>query len=205
MWYEREAIMLGLIMVTGCTGHIVMEPIGPDDVSTIYASCPSGPTPQSGNAQKLPNCGQQVDGIIVHIARPLIEVDEFTQANISTDPTKTVLSNNCKKQATRKLVSLPDWDHPYILHYEHGILETYTFGATLTSDGILTNINAQSTPDQGKTIANLTSAASSAAGIARQAPSPAAPDCTTTPLFVGYERPPTIANIKPYNTSVVLP
>jgi hypothetical protein len=180
-----------------------MTPITPQDTLTTYAPCPNRAPPRAPTDND-PGCGQDVNGIIIHLSRPLIEVDKFTQVNVSTDSSKTVLSDNCTNVPTRKLISLPDWDHPYILHYDHGILETYTFGATLTSDGILTNINAQSTPDQGKTIANLTSAASSAAGIARLAPpAKAVPNCTTTPVFYGYERPPTSTDIKAFGTTDV--
>jgi hypothetical protein len=182
------AAMLSFLSLTTCTGHVVMTPMSPDAVLDAY--------------QK----NTDIDGIIVFRPEPMIEVDEFTQINTSPDPSKTVLSNECNHIQSRKLLTLADWQHPYRLHYEHGLLETYTFGATLTSDGILTAINTQSTPDQGKTFQNLASAASSAAGIPRVAPPPnphvpPQPNCTTTPIFVGYEYPPVGSAIKPYGTT----
>jgi hypothetical protein len=92
-----------------------------------------------------------------------------------------------------------DSEHPYRLHYDHGFLETYTFGATLTSDGILTVINTVSTPDQGKTVQNIASAAASGATIAAKLEKDEKhPNCTVTPVFAGYEELPTQADIKQF-------
>ncbi len=142
-------------------------------------------------------------GIIVYRAIPLVEVDQLIQINVPADPTKpgspTVPSGECNPVETRKVVSVPDDQHPYRLHYEHGLLEAYTFGATLSSDGILTAINTVSTPEQGKTLQNLASAAASAAGPLKAAGvEKAKPDCTVTPVFVGYEHLPTGAAIKEF-------
>ncbi len=115
-------------------------------------------------------------------------------------------------------VTVADAQHPYVLQYEHGFLETYTFGVTLGSDGTLTSINSQSTPDQGKTIANLASAAGSIAGVAKQmqmrqvfptnkpavpAPSATLPDCTQSPIPIGYEKVPTDQEILKYRTTPI--
>ena len=54
------------------------------------------------------------------------------------------------------------------MNYEHGLLEGYTFSATF-SDGMLASVNTTSTPDQGKTIANLAGAAKDLAGVAAAA------------------------------------
>ena len=143
------------------------------------------------------NYSKQIDtdGIIVYHAIPVVEVDKFIQISVPQDPTKpsgpTVLSGACKEVEVRKVISIADFQHPYRLHYEHGFLEAYTFSANLSSDGILTAINTVSTPDQGKTLQNLTSAASTAAAIPK-ALGTANPPCTVTQVFVRYENPPAL-------------
>lgn len=183
-----SASLIGLIS-SSCSGHVVLTPSSPSQISADY------------------DAGRDTNGIIVYRPQPFVEVDQLTQ--ISSPPEHgtgaPALSNNCKRVAVRKFVSAADWEHPYVLTYKHGLLETYTFGATTTSDGILTVINSQSTPDQGKTFANLASAASSAAAAARSTPPDNWPDCKSTPVFVGYERPPTGNLIPDYGKTVVLP
>jgi hypothetical protein len=189
------AVALLTIGLFGCNGHVVMTPANPTDVEQAYIN------------------KSDIDGFYIYRAMPIIEVDEFTQYNQPGASGSTKLSDDCHHVASRQLKTIADGNHPYRLHYEHGLLETYTFGATMTSDGILTNINSVSTPDQGKTFQNLASAASSAAGIPREgklppvksaaAPPALKPDCTTTPVFVGYERPPTEDQIKNYMTTPI--
>jgi hypothetical protein len=93
------------------------------------------------------------------------------------------------------VISIADFQHPYRLRYEHGFLEAYTFSANLSSDGILTSINTVSTPDQGKTLQNLTSAASTAAAIPK-ALGTANPPCAVTQVFVRYENPPALPAVR---------
>jgi hypothetical protein len=188
MHVKLGLLLLSVTMLTACSGHVVLTPLAPDKISEDYKA------------------GANTDGIIVYRPQPFIEVDQLTQISAPAKGAGApTLSDNCKRVAVRKFVSAADWEHPYRLHYEHGLLETYTFGATTTSDGILTVINAQSTPDQGKTFANLASAASSAAAAARAAPPPSWPDCKSTPVFVGYERPPTGNQIPDYGKTIVVP
>ncbi len=178
------SVLLGLV-TTACSGTVVMSPLDPADIEKNYE--------------------QKADmiGIVVYRAIPLVEVDRFIQVNVpakSGQPNgPTMLSSACNPILTRKLVSVADSQHPYRLHYDHGFLESYTFGATLTNDGILTAINTVSTPDQGKTLQNLAGAAAAAGGITKfAAPTKRRPDCTITPVFVGYEMPPTAADIKKF-------
>jgi hypothetical protein len=68
--------------------------------------------------------------------------------------------NSEKSQAYRRIstrkragkIPVADLEHPHQLHYDHGFLQTHTLGATLTSEEILTVMNAVSTPDQGEDI-----------------------------------------------------
>lgn len=177
-------VLLGL-MTAACSGTVIMSPLDPADIAKNYQE------------------KRDTVGIIVYRAIPLVEVDRFIQINVPTDPTKpgspTVPSGACNPVLTRKLISVADAQHPYRLHYEHGLLEAYTFGATLSSDGILTVINTVSTPEQGKTLQNLAGAAASVMGPLKAArEEEAKPDCTVTPVFVGYEHPPTGADIKEF-------
>jgi hypothetical protein len=173
------------VLLAGCSGTVIMSPMDPATITSDYKA------------------KTDTEGIIVYRAIPIVEVNRFTQVPVPVDPAKpdgaTKLSGACNAVATRKILSVADTEHPYRLHYEHGLLEAYTFGATLTSDGILTVINTVSTPDQGKTLQNLASAASSAAVIAKAIVA-AQPDCTVTPVFAGYERPPSGADIKDFGT-----
>ena len=160
-----------------------MSPLDPAEITTSYAE------------------KRETVGIIVYRAIPVVEVDKFIQVNTPANPDQpggpTVLSGACNPVLIRKLISVADTQHPYRLHYEHGLLEAYTFGATLTSDGILTTVNTASTPDQGKTLQNLAGAASTAAGLAMRLEQ-GKPDCTVTPVFVGYEHPPTGADVRKF-------
>jgi len=185
-------ILLGLI-TAACSGTIMMSPLDPGDIEKNY-----GVKNADGTFDR-----KDTVGIIVYRAIPVVEVDRLTQANVKEDPDKPpVVSDTCKPVLTRKLISVADAQHPYRLHYEHGILEAYTFGATLTSDGILTVINTVSVPDQGKTVQNLVSAAVSAAGTFRlmEDKLKGKPDCTMTPVFFGYEQPPKWDSLEEFNT-----
>jgi len=178
-------MLTGCVLLAGCSGQVLMTPLSPTEIAANYQN--------------------KVDtkGIIVYRPRQLVEVDEFTQINIpAAGGAPATVSSACTPALVRKLVTVADWDHPYRLHYEHGILETYTFGATVTSDGILTVINSQSTPDQGKTLQNLASVATSAAALARAEAPPGSPPCTINSAFVGYESPPSAADIKAFGTTV---
>jgi hypothetical protein len=173
--------LVGLIMAA-CSGKVIMSPLSPETINKKYGD------------------EQPIEGIIVYRAKPMVEVDEFIHINIQANPGQAgsplVLSDQCNRVILRKIVSVVDAEHPYRLHYDHGVLESYTFGATLNSEGVLTAINWASTPDQGKTFQSVASGVSSIAGsipkIAEQ------PNCTVTPIFKGYEDLPKQSEIKPY-------
>ena len=183
---QAAAIALATALA-GCSGTVKMTPLPPGTLASDYEA------------------GTDEAGIIVYRAMPIVEVDEFTQATVP-DTSKagaTLVTGDCDPVLSRKVVTIADTEHPYRLHYDHGLLETYTFGATLNGDGILVGINTQSTPDQGKTIQNLTSAAASGATILKatrfEAPKP---KCTITPAFVGYERLPVGDGVREFGATV---
>jgi len=172
--------LLAALAVAGCSGEIVMSPL---DRATL-----GNPTVTTDIAN-----GASLDagyhGLLVYLPTQVLEVDQFTQVQKLAPDGKTVLlSGDCTVQPTQKVVTVVDRTHPYLLQYRHGLLETYTFAATLTSDGALASINTQSTPDQGKTLANLSSAAATAGGITKLEATPGRkPPCTQTPSFVRYD------------------
>ncbi|PTB30675.1 hypothetical protein C9I56_00170 [Paraburkholderia caribensis] len=50
----------------------------------------------------------------------------------------------------QKVVTIVDREHPFLLQYKHGFLESYNFATTLTSDGALSSINTSSNPDHAE-------------------------------------------------------
>jgi hypothetical protein len=180
------ATLVACTILTACSGTVVMTPAPPDQLKADYEQ------------------GRERPGIIVYRAVPIVEVDKFSQVNLA-NPSKPdgppLLSGACNEKLVRKIITIADTRHPYRLRYDHGLLEAYTFGATLTGDGVLASINSQSTPDQGRTLQNLASAAATAGGPFRllsAGPGTTRPDCTITPVFVGYENPPDETNIKKF-------
>jgi hypothetical protein len=84
----------------------------------------------------------------------------------------------------KKLAIHPDYAHPQLLQYEHGLLESYKLSAELDS-GLLKSVNVESTPDQGKTISNLASAVKDVAAIAAAG---GVPPCNDGPALIRLER-----------------
>jgi hypothetical protein len=177
--------------ISACSGTVVMSPLSAEAIKHKYEY--RGNTPENEYEKD-----RDIKGIIVYRAIPLIQVDMLTQINLTDDPkSPAVLSNDCIHTAIRKVVSIPDWEHPYRLHYDHGLLESYTFAATLNSDGILVGINTLSAPDQGKTFQNVVGPlASAAATLKFDGTRP----CTITPVFVGYEKLPDQEFVPPFKT-----
>jgi len=168
---------VALLALGGCNGNILLTPLDPATMGNVPAV--HDLRTQTPDGYK---------GLIVYLPTQVKEVDQFIQVQTMPDGKTVVLSGDCKPVETVKVVTVVDRSRPYLLQYHHGLLETYTFAATLTSDGALASVNTSSTPDQGKTLANLTSAASSAAGIEKLfTTSAATPLCTQTPVFVRYE------------------
>ncbi|HVA12080.1 MAG TPA: hypothetical protein VNF99_02410 [Stellaceae bacterium] len=174
-------VLLVSIAVSGCTGTIMLTPLDPATLGNpgAIADLHSSDAGRAG-----------YDGLLVYLPKQVLEIDRFTQVQTLARDNKTlILSGDCDsaKAYVQKVVTIVDRNKPYLLHYEHGLLETFTFSATLTSDGALASVNTSSTPDQGKTLANLASAAVSASGIAKAATINSSPaTCTQTPTFVRY-------------------
>jgi hypothetical protein len=167
--------ILPLVLLSGCTGHIIMSPVQPADLD------------------------KDIDGVLVTRPIQVIEVDQYTQfpdpapKSSATFAASTVMSGACRPVEVRKLVTIPDLNHVWRLHYDPGLLEAHTFGVTMDNTGVLLSINAQSTPDQGKTVATVVGAvasAKSALGVTLNGPVTSAatlPPCTEAPSLVRYE------------------
>jgi hypothetical protein len=169
-----------LILLSGCSGHVIMSPESAADLSS----------------------GKDIDGVLVTRSIQVIEVDQYTQIAVpqakssssstsSTDQSTSVMSGECQPAEMRKLVTVPDPNHLWRLHYDSGLLEAHTFGATMDSSGVLLSINAQSTPDQGKTVsavAGVAVSAMTALGATPNGPVAAPlPPCTSGPSLVRFE------------------
>jgi hypothetical protein len=168
---------LALVALGGCSGNIVLTPLDPSTMGQI--------APVRDLRTQTPD---GYKGLIVYLPTQVKEVDQFIQVQTMPDGKTVVLNGDCKRVETVKVVTVVDRSRPFLLQYHHGLLEAYTFAATLTSDGALASIDTTSTPDQGKTLANLASTVSTAAGAVKAAAeTTATPLCTQTPVFVRYE------------------
>lgn len=188
MWNKRGLWITGTLFLAGCSGNIVLAPLSP----TTMGSVPAIEDLNSNAGRAALTKGYK--GLLVYLPVQRIEVDRFTQIQVVASDGKTLVLSaaDCDasdaRSLTKKEVTDPDRTRPYLLQYHHGLLESYTFGATLSPDGTLLSINTSSAPDQGKTLANLTSAASSAAAIgAKLVGGGSKPPCTQTPSFDRYE------------------
>ena len=136
---------------------------------------------------------QVFDGIFGYYQRPVLEVDEMTQLSDKDGKFVTAL---CKHVMVQSVKNIMDYEHPVQIWYEPGLLEANKFSVQL-NNSMYTAVNSESTPDQGKTLLNLSEAAGNLAKIAALAPAkfpskPAAPgterpDCNAAPSFVRYE------------------
>jgi hypothetical protein len=141
------------ITIAGCVGTLKTHPASEVEASGNY------------------------DGILFY---PSILMEEVSQTTVRTENGKIVATNAgspalCRPITTSKLIVAADFTRPRIMNYEHGILEGYVFNATF-ADGMLASVNTTSTPDQGKTIANLAGAAKDLASVAAAAaPRPGPP------------------------------
>jgi hypothetical protein len=157
-------------MLIGCTGEIRTKLLSPQQLDTELRK-PEG-----------------IRGVFGYYTRSVIEVDNLTQL---TDVNGKPVPGPCRQILTQKITTIKDQDHPYEIWYQHGLLEANQFSVQL-SDGVFTAINSQSTPDQGKTLSNLASAATSllgaaAKGLAPPGPPVPQPDCNAGPSFVQFK------------------
>jgi hypothetical protein len=139
-----------------------------------------------------------VRGVIGYYNKGVIEIDNLTQV---VDKNGSFVSSDCNPVSVQKITTVTDYDHPMEIWYNYGLLEANSFGVTF-SNSVFAGINSVSTPDQGKTIANLAEAASSLAkkpAAAAPAPPPGGvvkpkprQNCNGGPSFIRYDPLPSI-------------
>jgi hypothetical protein len=152
--FPPAALMVCLVL-SGCNGEIRSRAWAPNQLKQAMES-PEG-----------------IPGVIGYLNRGAVEVDELTQL---TDKDGKVIQGNCQHVTVRKLVTITDYQRPIQIWYHPGLLEANKFSAQW-SGSVFTSVNSESTPDQGKTLANLGDAATKFAAIAAgfQAPARAGP------------------------------
>jgi len=129
-----------------------------------------------------------IRGAFGYYDKTVVETDELTQL---ADSSGKPIAGSCTPVRARKIVTVADQEHPIQIWYNYGLLEANQFSVQLNSS-VFTAINSQSAPDQGKTLSNLASAASTlskiGAGGAPPGPAPRGqPSCNAGPTLVGYE------------------
>jgi hypothetical protein len=131
----------------------------------------------SGTESSRPaTTGDLTNGFEGYLFYPVVQFRQTTQTTRYTEKGRILAvmgdvgDAGCEPVSTVKYVTSADFAHPWILNYHPGLLEAYKFNVEWTDQGTLKAANRESTPDQGKTIANLASAAASAAKAAAFAP-----------------------------------
>jgi hypothetical protein len=170
--YSIAPVAIVLVLV-GCNGEVRTRLLTPEQLQTEL-SRPEG-----------------IKGAFGYYDRTVLEIDQLTQL---TDANGKPVSGECNPINVQKVVTYTDQQHPIQIWYEHGLLEANQFSVQLNSS-VFTAINSQSTPDQGKTLANLASAATSFGKVAAAAPPVGPPvvtpkakaDCNAGPSFVSFQ------------------
>lgn len=160
--------------------------------STLLAGC-SGTiwtTDESGSRGK--------EGIPYYQPKFVVEAHRFElYAKDGKKPTR-----KCTKTVQLDIKVMPDLSSVRYIKYEPGLLETNTFGATL-DNGIITSVNAQSTPAGSALITSISGALKDAGliGVAAVAPKTEDlalddtpekidPECNAGKVFIGlFESP----------------
>jgi hypothetical protein len=136
----------------------------------------------SGTQSSRPATAADIaNGFEGYLFYPVVQYRQTTQTTQYTEKGRILAvvggagDAGCEPVTTVKYVTSADFAHPWVLNYRPGLLEAYKFNVEWTDQATLKAVNRESTPDQGKTIANLASAAESAAKAAAKAAIPPAP------------------------------
>jgi hypothetical protein len=114
------------------------------------------------------------NGFEGYLYYPTAQFQQTVQTTRLEDDKKRILavaggsgSRGCQPVQSTKYVTSADFKHPWIVRYRPGLLEAYKFGVGWSDDGAtMKSVNVESTPDQGKTLANVASAVTSLASVA---------------------------------------
>ena len=172
-WSNLVSLPLVVLFLSGCNGSVH---------SRLW-------NPAALSQQMMTKDG--VPGVIGYMPKSVLETDEFTQV---LDKDGKFVTADCNPVKIQKVTTVADQTNPIQIWYESGILEASQFGVQW-SGGVFTAVSSQSSPDQGKTISNISSAASNFAKIAAggvtpvpvsPSPSPGKPNCNGTSTFVKF-------------------
>jgi hypothetical protein len=138
------AIILIPALLAGCQGQLLIHPASPTEQTGTYS------------------------GVKFYPTTLMAEVSETTAAIVAGKVVGNSVGSPtfCRPVKTRKLIVEADFTRPLIATYKPGLFEAYSFNPAM-NDGMLSAIGVTSTPDQGKTIANLAGALGSVAALAR--------------------------------------
>ena len=127
-------------LLTGCTGQLYTI-INPHELIPEYKKDKDGNIVLDANEEKIP-IEKKIKGVIAY---PQFDVIEVYKTTTMTDKEGNIINAECTPKITQKFAKRVDYNHPYIMRYEHGVLETYKFAATL-KDGALVSVNTESAP-----------------------------------------------------------
>ena len=128
-------IVLSIIAVlTGCTGQLYTV-LNPSEIKEYK---------ENENDKEI-----IIKGVVAY---PQINVIETYITTALVDKDENIINQKRVPKTSYKFAKRVDYDNPYILRYEHGILESYKFGVGY-ENGVVTNINTESAPYDG--IANI--------------------------------------------------
>lgn len=149
-WSRSIAAVVVCGWLVGCSGHVYTVP-----------------TPVLDPEKK------RYEGVLAYFPENFMEISWTTA--VLEEKTNKVLKTSTAKEVDKKYtprilykqVVRGDYDHPYQLFYDPGVLEKYTFKAEF-DQGVLKSVGVDSTPDRGETFKNLATAAGEAAKAATQ-------------------------------------
>ena len=132
-------------------------------------------------------------GVLAYTPVNFIEIS-WTTAVLEKDTNKVLRTSSstnpqtkCTPRLQYKQVVRGDYDRPYQLFYDPGLLEKYNFKAEF-DQGVLKSIGVDSAPDRGETFKNLATAAGEAAKAAASAFIPDEFPCTHEPMLKFIEK-----------------
>lgn len=166
------AAIAATLCLAGCTGSVSTENLNPDTYQRV---------------------GNVFRGVIVY---PPALFNEISTKRVLVDREGNLIgradNGTCVPVRSSRVVTLPDFGRPQRVFYEPGVLEANTFGVQITN-GMLTAVNSESSPDRGQTPLNLANAigALAAAGVGTLGVTPTPrgrPACNEGAVIEGYER-----------------
>lgn len=164
MGYCLEVLLAATLLV-GCSGTLTSTNLNPADVKKL---------------------GWSTEGVVIY---PQAWFFEYFNTTILVKDGKVIgreVDKTCSPVPTQRLALHADYTRPILLAYRPGLLETYKFGLTLSDEGVLKSVNIESKPDQGETLKNLGSAATSFAAL--DATPGAPPPCNDGPTLTRLQR-----------------